>query len=130
MKHQPEVIKMKKSNWLAGLIIGGMAGAVTTLLTTPSSGKDLKKNLRKTKDFMKETAKEVISNTDYLKQTVSQFLHEGKTVIPQTSKELKESIKLWQENIQSNKNAIEEGVHHIQVSVKNLEKTTKRKDKR
>lgn len=121
---------MKKSNWLAGLIIGGMAGAVTTLLTTPSSGKDLKKNLRKTKDFMKETAKEVISNTDYLKQTVSQFLHEGKTVIPQTSRELKESIKLWQENIQSNKNAIEEGVHHIQVSVKNLEKTTKRKDKR
>lgn len=118
---------MKQSNWLAGFLVGGIAGAVTTLLTTPSSGKDVKKNMLKTKNFMKETAKEVIINANHIKQAVFHLIQEGKTVIPQISKEVKESIELWQETIQPNKNAIEEGIHNVQTSVKNLEETSKKK---
>jgi len=89
---------------LAGILIGGLAGAVAMLLLAPQSGKDTRRQIRKksielrdrTSEMMEDTMAQVRTNTnrfamgvkDYSKETaveqldnVSEAAQAGKTAI-------------------------------------------------
>jgi gas vesicle protein len=69
---------------LAGILVGGLAGAVTMLLLAPQSGKDTRKQIReksielrdRTSEMMEDTMAQVRTNTNKLKMNVKDYSKE------------------------------------------------------
>jgi len=69
---------------LAGILIGGLAGAVTMLLLAPQSGKDTRKQIRekgielrdRTAEMMEDTMTQVRTNTNKLTMGVKDYSKE------------------------------------------------------
>jgi gas vesicle protein len=66
---------------LAGIVIGGLAGAVTMLLLAPQSGKDTRKQIReksielrdRTSEMMEDTMTQVRTNTNKIAMGVKDY---------------------------------------------------------
>jgi gas vesicle protein len=69
---------------LAGILIGGLVGAVTTLLLAPQSGRDTRKQIRekgielrdRTSEIMEDTMVQVRTNTNKLTMGVKDYSKE------------------------------------------------------
>ena len=69
---------------LAGILIGGLAGAVTMLLLAPQSGKDTRRQIReksielrdRTSEMMEDTMAQVRTNTNKLTMGVKDYSKE------------------------------------------------------
>jgi gas vesicle protein len=69
---------------LAGILIGGLAGAVTMLLLAPQSGRDTRKQIReksielrdRTSEMMEDTMAQVRANTNKLTMGVKDYSKE------------------------------------------------------
>jgi len=69
---------------LAGILIGGLAGAVTMLLLAPQSGKDTRRQIReksielrdRTSEMMEDTMAQVRTNTNKLAMGVKDYSKE------------------------------------------------------
>ncbi len=69
---------------LAGIVIGGLAGAVTMLLLAPQSGSDTRKQIReksielrdRTSEMMEDTMAQVRTNTNKLTMNVKDYSKE------------------------------------------------------
>ena len=69
---------------LAGILVGGLAGAVTMLLLAPQSGKDTRRQIReksielrdRTSEMMEDTMAQVRTNTNKLTMNVKDYSKE------------------------------------------------------
>ncbi|MDQ0214756.1 gas vesicle protein [Oikeobacillus pervagus] len=116
---------MDKKSLTYGFLIGGAISAVTTLLITPSSGKDIQLKFKTKKQHLKESSNQLKGEVLQLKQSVVSLAKEGKSAFNQLSTDLKSSIELWQKNIEPNKDAIQNELEEIKKSIDQLENTMK-----
>ncbi|WP_373479454.1 YtxH domain-containing protein [Geminocystis sp.] len=62
----------KNSNFIVGFIVGGVVATVTTILLTPSSGKENRKVLRKTAQALPEMAEDFSSSVQINSNRISE----------------------------------------------------------
>lgn len=106
---------------LLGMVIGGTAGAVATLLSTPSSGKDLRQSVKNQSLECKSLFDNLIQDAVRLKDQIAITSKEGAVLIGQLAKEIKSSVEDWKLVTGPHQENIHEYLEQIEVSLKELE---------
>ncbi|WP_253693531.1 YtxH domain-containing protein [Weizmannia acidilactici] len=118
---------LKKASLIYGLLVGGTAGAVSVLLTTPASGKKIRAALINNSGAFIESAKKIALNVKELKDSIQELSTEGKKAVAEVMDDIKQFIKEWQRSIEPNKDALQNEIKEIQKTIENLEKQLQQK---
>lgn len=111
----------KGKSILLGILVGTTASAVATLLTTPSSGKDVRVRIKDQSFEWKDTIDELIQDGLKLKDQIAKTSKEGATLINELTQEMKTSIEEWKIAIEPNQENIHDYLEQIETSIKDLE---------
>ncbi|MGF3102102.1 YtxH domain-containing protein [Rossellomorea sp. DUT-2] len=114
---------MNKKSLAYGLLIGGVVGGVASLLTSPSSGKDIRAKIKDKKDDWTGVIEEMKVNIGELKDSIGTLSQEGKETVMQLSKDLQASFKQWQASTEPNNRRLQEEIQSIQRTIEDLEKS-------
>lgn len=106
-----------------GLLVGFAAGAASTLLSTPQSGKEFRGTIKHTKDNWSDHMLEIQMNLQQVKESVQQVSKEGKESILTVVEELKESVQAWKRESDPAINNLQEELAAIQATMEELERT-------
>lgn len=106
-----------------GIIVGVVAGAVATLLSTPKSGQELRGSIKDTKDNWSEHVLEIQMNIQQIRESIQQVSKEGKETVSSVASELKESISQWKKSADPNIENLQEEIAAIQAAMEELEKS-------
>ncbi|WP_052474730.1 YtxH domain-containing protein [Jeotgalibacillus soli] len=106
-----------------GILVGLAAGAVTTLLSTPQSGRELRGTIKETKDHWSDHVLEIQMNIQQIKESIQQVSKEGKESIQSALMELKESVQQWKKEADPHINNLHEELEAIQSAMEELERT-------
>lgn len=111
----------KTKSVILGLIIGGTVSATVTLLSTPSSGRDLRKKVVEQSLEWKQIVDDIIKEGWYLKDQIKKTSEEGVALINELTTEMKSSIEEWKTAIEPHQNNIHNYLEQIEASIKDLE---------
>lgn len=111
----------KGKSILLGILVGSTASAVATLLTTPSSGKDVRVRIKDQSFEWKNSIDELIQEGLNLKDQIAKTSKEGAALINDLTQEMKTSIEEWKIAIEPNQDNIHDYLEQIETSIKNLE---------
>ncbi|MGG3914759.1 YtxH domain-containing protein [Rossellomorea vietnamensis] len=114
---------MNKKSLAYGLLIGGVVGGVASLLTSPSSGKEIRAQIKDKKDDWTVVIEEMKGHIGELKESIGTLSQEGKETVLQLSKDLQASFKQWQASTEPNNQRLQEEIHSIQRTIEELEKS-------
>lgn len=114
---------MNKKSLTYGLLIGGVVGGVASLLTSPSSGKEIRAQIKDKKDDWTVVIEEMKGHIGELKESIGTLSQEGKETVLQLSKDLQASFKQWQASTEPNNQRLQEEIQSIQRTIEELEKS-------
>ncbi|CAN7474067.1 YtxH domain-containing protein [Rossellomorea sp. LjRoot5] len=114
---------MNKKSLAYGLLIGGVVGGVASLLTSPSSGKEIRAQIKDKKDDWTVVIEEMKGHIGELKESIGTLSQEGKETVLQLSKDLQASFKQWQASTEPNNQRLQEEIQSIQRTIEALEKS-------
>ncbi|MCA0149077.1 YtxH domain-containing protein [Rossellomorea vietnamensis] len=114
---------MNKKSLAYGLLIGGVVGGVASLLTSPSSGKEIRAQIKDKKDDWTVVIEEMKGHIGELKESIATLSQEGKETVLQLSKDLQASFKQWQASTEPNNQRLQEEIQSIQRTIEELEKS-------
>ncbi|NMH69564.1 YtxH domain-containing protein [Bacillus sp. RO3] len=114
---------MNKKSLFYGLFIGGVVGGVTSLLTSPSSGKEVRAQIKDKKDEWAGMIDEVKVHISDLKESIGTLSQEGKDTVLQLSADLKASFQQWQASTEPNNKRLQDEIRSIQHTIEELEKS-------
>lgn len=114
---------MNKKSLAYGLLIGGVVGGVASLLTSPSSGKEIRAQIKDKKDDWTGVIEEMKVHISELKESIGTLSQEGKETVLQLSKDLQASFKQWQASTEPNNQRLQEEIQSIQKTIEELEKS-------
>lgn len=111
----------KGKSLLLGFLIGGTISAATALLTTPSSGRDLRERVKEQSIEWKKVVDDIIRDGIRLKDQIAKTSKEGVALINELTNEMKTSIEEWKSAIEPHQENIHEYLEEIEASIKDLE---------
>lgn len=111
----------KGKSILLGILVGTTASAVATLLTTPSSGKDVRVRIKNQSFEWKDAIDEIIQDSLKLKDQIAKTSKEGASLINDLTQEMKTAIEEWKIAIEPNQENIHDYLEQIETSIKDLE---------
>lgn len=111
----------KGKSILLGILVGTSASALTTLLTTPSSGKDVRVRIKDQSFEWKDSIDEIIQEGLNLKNQIAKTSKEGAALINDLTQEMKTSIEEWKIAVEPNQENIHDYLEQIETSIKDLE---------
>ena len=111
----------KGKSILLGILVGTTASAVATLLTTPSSGKDVRVRIKDQSFEWKDAIDEMIQDGLNLKEQIAKTSKEGAALINDLTQEMKTSIEEWKIAVEPNQENIHNYLEQIETSIKDLE---------
>jgi gas vesicle protein len=114
---------VNKKSLAYGLLIGGVVGGVASLLTSPSSGKEIRAQIKDKKDDWTGVIDEMKVHIGELKDSIGTLSQEGKETVLQLSKDLQASFKQWQASTEPNNRRLQEEIQSIQRTIEDLEKS-------
>src|SRR5699024_8439804 len=95
--------------------------AATALLVTPSSGKDLREQIKSQSGEWKRIVDDIIQDGIRLKNQIATTSKEDVALINELTDEMKTSIDEWKEAIELHQENIHEYLEEIDASIKDLE---------
>ncbi|HLQ73270.1 MAG TPA: YtxH domain-containing protein [Bacillota bacterium] len=120
----------KSKSILIGFCIGGAISAATVLLSTPSSGKHIRKKIKDQGLEWKEAFNNLTQEAVKLKNQITKTSKEGIALINELTDEMKTSVEEWktavephQENIHKYLEEIETSLQELEVKIKNEPET-------
>ncbi len=120
---------MSKGKSIAlGLLVGGAAGAVVSLLTTPSSGKELRSQIFAQVTEWKAMIDSIIEDGLTLKDQIAQTSKEGAALISELTEEMKTSVSEWKSAVEPSQDNIHTYLEEIEASIKDLEEKLNAKE--
>lgn len=111
----------KGKSILLGILVGTTASAVATLLTTPSSGKDVRVRIKDQSFEWKDAIDEIIQDGLTLKDQIAKTSKEGAALINDLTQEMKTSIEEWKIAVEPNQDNLHDYLEQIETSIKDLE---------
>ncbi|MBS4204179.1 YtxH domain-containing protein [Lederbergia citrea] len=112
---------MNKKALAYGILIGGVVGAATALLTAPLSGKELRNQVKDAKGEWIRIAQDIKEDAMEIKDSVTKLSIEGKEIIKELASDVKLAVEEWQRDIEPNKDAMREEMREIQHTIAQLE---------
>lgn len=113
---------MSKGKSIAlGFLVGGTISAATTLLITPSSGRELRTQIKENSVEWKKTVDDIIQDGLRLKDQIAKTSKEGAALINELTTEMKTSIEDWKNAIEPHQESIHDYLEQIEASIKDLE---------
>ncbi|HEO8421487.1 YtxH domain-containing protein [Niallia sp. FSL W8-0635] len=116
---------MSAKSFLSGFLIGGIAAGITTLLTTPYSGKEVRKVCSDNGKAFLQHIQELKIDLNEIKDSVKTVTVEGKTVLSDFIKDLKLSIETWQEEVKPHQELLQQELDELQSTINELENDLK-----
>lgn len=111
----------KGKSILLGILVGTTASAVATLLTTPTSGKDVRVRIKDQSFEWKDSIDEIIQEGLNLKDQIAKTSKEGAALINDLTQEMKTSVEEWKIAVEPNQDNIHDYLEQIETSIKDLE---------
>ncbi len=108
-------------NILLGFVVGGTISAAATLLTTPSSGENIRNRVKEQGLEWKNIADDIIRETIRLKDQLAKTSKEGVALISELTEDMKTSVDEWKHTIEPHQENIYEYLEQIESSIKDLE---------
>lgn len=112
---------MNAKKILLGVVVGGIASGIATLLTTPQSGVALRKNLVRSEEEWRQNLAALSTSIRDLSQEVASVTKEGKVVLSSLITDIKISVQAWKESTADNQHAIKIELDLIQEALRKLE---------
>jgi len=112
---------------LLGFFVGGTISAATALLTTPSSGRELRHRVKKQSIEWKKIVDDIIQDGMRLKDQIAKTSKEGVALINELTQEMKTSVEEWKNAIEPHQENIHDYLEEIEASIKDLEEKIKEK---
>lgn len=112
---------MSAKSFLSGFLIGGLAAGVTALLTTPMSGKEMRKSCNDTSQAFLSHIQELKIDLVAIKDSVKTATVEGKDVISVFLEDLKQSIETWKEETKPHQEQLQADLKEMEATIKELE---------
>ncbi|WP_010093716.1 YtxH domain-containing protein [Ornithinibacillus scapharcae] len=104
-----------------GVLFGAAVGAAATLLTTPTSGKDLRTKVKDQSIEWKELLENLKQDGLRLKNQIAATSKEGVSLMKDLTHEMKNSIVEWKESVEPHQQNIHQYLEQIESSLKDLE---------
>lgn len=112
---------MKVKSLLLGFVVGGTVSAAATLLSTPTSGKELRSNLKTQTNEWKEMFAQLAQDSMRLKDQLAETSKEGTALVKNLTKEMKKSVEEWKVAVEPHQDNIHDYLEQIEASLKELE---------
>ncbi|WP_106498095.1 YtxH domain-containing protein [Lentibacillus sp. Marseille-P4043] len=106
---------------LLGFVVGGVVSATATLLSTPSSGKDLRIRAKQQGVEWKQMIANLRRDGMRLKEQITSTSKEGATLVKELTKEMMVSVQDWKESVGPHQENIQRYLEQIESSLKDLE---------
>jgi gas vesicle protein len=119
-------MKKTQKSVLIGFAVGTIVTAAATLLSTPKSGRELRKDIKDSTNKLKLTMMDVKKEGISLKEQIIQVSKEGVDAFKEVATDLKEDIKTWRKEIEPNIDHIKGDVETIQDTVSKTQEKTKK----
>lgn len=113
----------KNTSFFTGLIVGGIVGGIATLLTTPSSGKELRANLQANRKRLDTTLQQLKNESIILKNQMKEAAIEGTQVVKEVSADIKNAINQFKQEIEPHKIELQKEIDEVEKKIKQLEQT-------
>ncbi len=110
---------------LLGLMVGGAISAAATLLTTPSSGKDLRGRVKDQGFEWKDMIANLKQDGLRLKEQLTETSKEGAALIKELTQEMKKSVEEWKQTVEPHQENIHQYLEQIETSLMDLEEKVK-----
>lgn len=111
----------KGKSLLIGFVVGGTISAATALLTTPSSGNELRSRVKKQGLEWKGLVDDILKDGWKLKDQIAKTSKEGVALINELTDEMKTSVEEWKDAIEPHQENIHDYLEEIETSIKELE---------
>lgn len=113
---------MSKGKYLLiGFVVGGTISAAATLLTTPSSGREIRGQVKEQSLELAKIAEGIMQDAVKLKDQIAKTSVEGVAIITELTQDLKKSIEEWKGAVAPSKESIQSYLEQIESSLKELE---------
>lgn len=112
---------MKAKSLLIGFISGFTVAGVSVLFSTPNSGKELRLQLKQSKDETMDLLQNVKRSIVQLKEECVSATTVSKTQIQDYVKGVKEALEEWKQDSQAHTNAIKGQINDVEVAIQELE---------
>lgn len=110
---------------LLGIMVGGTIGAAATLLSTPSSGRDIRGRVKGQGIDLVDLFKNLKQDGLKLKDQISKTSKEGASLIKDLTQEMKKSVEEWKETVEPHQENIHHYLEQIESSLRDLEDKVK-----
>jgi len=116
---------MSAKSFLTGVIIGGIAAGVTTLLSTPMSGKEARKTIRDNSQAILTDIRELQVSIIDIKDSITTATVEGKAIISSFIEDLKLTLNDWKLEIKPHQQQLQLELKELESTVNELESNLK-----
>ncbi len=115
------IILANGKSFALGILVGGVVGATATLLSTPTSGRELRTKVKDQSLEWKELLENLKLDGLRLKNQIAATSKEGVSLIKDLTHEMKSSIVEWKESVEPHQKSIHQHLEQIETSLKELE---------
>lgn len=106
---------------LTGFLVGGVVSAAVTLLTTPTSGEQLRYRVKEQGTEWMSTVEDIIRDAAKIREQFAKTSKEGIALINELTEDMKESVDEWKSSVEPHQSNIHEYLEQIQATLKDLE---------
>jgi gas vesicle protein len=115
---------MKVKSLLTGFITGTVVAGAAVLLSSPTSGKELRNRTKTTRSEMDGIAKEIKTRVMNTKEDVVTASKISKETLTAFSQDVKNLLENWKKEIEPNKEELTKNIKEIEAKVQELEEIT------
>lgn len=115
------VYMISKKSLLLGVMVGGAISTAATLLSTPSSGRDLRNQAKYQGVEWKGMLENLKQDGLRLKNQITETSKEGAELVKELTQEMKSSVTEWKLAVEPHQENIYEYLDQIESSLKDLE---------
>jgi gas vesicle protein len=112
---------MKGNTFLAGLVIGGIIGGITMLLSTPKSGGQLRVSIKENRQELSEKLYSLKLEAKEFLQLLEHSTKEGKEVVKKFTEDVQKTIVTWKKEIAPHQVNIHNEIQEIEETLNQLE---------
>ncbi|WP_085992790.1 YtxH domain-containing protein [Oceanobacillus senegalensis] len=111
-----------------GLIVGGAVSASVALLTTPSSGRELRNRVKDQSVDLRELFYHLKEDGLRLKNQLTETSKESAVLIKDLTQDIKQSVEDWKQTVEPHQENIHTYLEQIESSLKDLEEKVKKQN--
>src|SRR5699024_1450030 len=120
-RRKEQMFMTKGKSLLLGAFVGGAVGATITLLSTPYSGKELRKNIKQQGIEWKTELEKLKKKYFHLKKPKYQSIKEGRILMKEINQKMKTSKNPMKNTVQTPPKNLQEKLQPNQTNPKKLE---------